>query len=255
LILEIKDHFDFFEIEIEKALKNSIFEFKIVHIFFLDKEKNNVEKGQEKKILYYGTKIDYAIKILCSQFRETRNYVFGKGVYFTDSLDYIILFSREKLENFSKIPNVGDYFTFVASEVYYDKTKIETVYDYSLRNVPVQKNGIRCYYSGINRGILTKNELNSYNGPIGKEYLITDNNQILPLFAVTVKRIEYLVIWRDYNFNSINPNNYSIKVFDEMQKFHIEIKRIINQTFNSKIYYVTTTEEALKLIERKKYNK
>ena len=68
-----------------------------------------------------------------------------------------------------------------------------------------------------------------------------------------MKRLEYLVIWRDYNFSLDNPNNYSLQVFQEIQNFHREIKKIISREFNSKIYYTTTTEEALELIERKKY--
>ena len=40
-----------------------------------------------------------------------------------------------------------------------------------------------------------------------------------------------------------------------MQEFNRKIKRLISRELDSKIYYVKTTEEALTLIERKKYNK
>ncbi len=49
-------------------------------------------------------------------------------------------------------------------------------------------------------------ELIRYNRFIGNEICITNKNQILPLYGVTFRRIKYLVIWRDYNFNLENPN-------------------------------------------------
>ena len=101
---------------------------------------------------------------------------------------------------------------------------------------------------------MRKNELDNYKGVIGKEYLITDKNQILPLDCITMKRIEYLVIWRDYNFKE-NYNSYSKKVFDDITEFHRKIKRKIVTEFVSKIYYTNTSEEALELIKKKKYNK
>ena len=41
-----------------------------------------------------------------------------------------------------------------------------------------------------------------------------------------MKRVEYLVIWRDYNFNKENPNNYGEELFNEIQEFHRKIKNI-----------------------------
>ena len=96
---------------------------------------------------------------------------------------------------------------------------------------------------------------NNNGGLIWKEYLITDKDQILPLYSITLKRVEYLVIWRDYNFNPKNPNKYSEKTFKEIQEFHRKIKRKIVMEFESKIYYVNTTEEAIELIKNKIYNK
>ena len=40
-----------------------------------------------------------------------------------------------------------------------------------------------------------------------------------------------------------------------METFHRRIKKVISRELDSKIYYTKTTEEALELIERKKYNK
>ena len=248
-----------FDEEIEKALTKSIFEFKITHIFILDKEKDNYMKeknncpNRETKILFHGTKIDSAVEILSSQFKYSIADTIGKGFYFTDSLDYAGNYARKN--EFGYIPKVGDYFTFVASEIYYDNTQIEIVYNYNTRKIPVQKNGVRCCYGYFNGNKLSEEALNYNIWPFAKEYLMTEKSQILPLYAITVKRLEYLVIWRDYNFNLDNPNNYSLQDFQDIQCFHSKIIKIISREFNSKVYYVNTTEEALELINKKKYNK
>ena len=258
LLNDLEEFNNLFDFEIEEALKKTYFEFKIVHIFLVDKEKQDYyyHKGQCEnrivKILYHGTKLNSALSILSSEFRESSHHVIGKGVYFTDLLDYAWNYSRI---NATHIPRVGDSFSFVASEVYYDNSKFELVYDSTTRNDPVPKYGVRSCYGYFNGRKVSQQELNNNKKPIGQEYLITDKSQILPLYTVTVKRLEYIIIWRDYNFNPENPNRYKKKVFEEMETFHRRIKKVISRELDSKIYYTKTTEEALELIERKKYNK
>ena len=270
LIHQLEEFNTVFDIEIEKALKNSIFEFKIIHIFLLDKDKDiyirekNKCANREIKILYHGTIIDYAVDIVSEKFKPSKKGAIGRGVYLTDLLDYACNYARKE-QYFGNIPKVGESFTFVASEIYYDNNQIEDInninnwanYNYdNILILPVKKNGVRCCYGFFNgKKLLNEIEATIKIRPIGKEYLITEESQILPLYAVTVKRLEYLVIWRDYNFSSDNPNKYSWQVFQEMQNFHREIKKIITREFDSKVYYTKTTEEALELIERKKYNK
>ena len=68
-----------------------------------------------------------------------------------------------------------------------------------------------------------------------------------------MERNEYCVIWRDINFSSqpIYNNEYD-EVF---KKFLKERLKYINQMAKYNIYPCETSEEALKLVERKKYNK
>jgi hypothetical protein len=42
-------------------------------------------------------------------------------------------------------------------------------------------------------------------------------------------RCEYLIVWRDYNFDENNPNNYKIKDFKKMLKFNNEIKQFSSE--------------------------
>ena len=99
-------------------------------------------------------------------------------------------------------------------------------------------------------GIIKKEELENYEGFIQNIYRINDKDQMLPLYAINLRRIEYLIIWRDNNFNKSNQNNY--ENFDKILQL---IQRFAYREINSKIYYVNTTEEVLRLIDKKKYDK
>ena len=253
---------EFFDVEIEIAYKNSVFEYNIIHIFLVDKDDCQYQSEKKKcpnrkdRILFHGTKVDSATGILSNQFFQANCHIFGKGVYFTDILDYAWFYAgEESRKNFNRIPFVGDTFTCVASEIYYDKTKLETVYDCRKKDEEVEKNGIRCAFADYNSTLMSKNRLDGYKGFIGNEFLITDESQFLPIYGITLKRVEFLVVWRDINFNINNKNQYPLETFNEILNFHRKIINYIRREFNSRIYYIETTEEALELINRKKYNK
>ena len=248
-----------FDKEIEMAFKKSIFEYKITHIFVIDNENNiyvnekNKCPNRETRILFHGTNVNAITSIFSTRFNQGEGD-FGYGIYFTDILDYAWYYGgRTNRENFGRIPKVGNYFTCIANEIYYDKTKIQKKYNCVEKKVP--KNAIRKVFVNYDGDLLNESQLENYKGFIGNEYIITDESQILPLYGITFKRVEYLVIWRDYNFNPENPNNYSIDVFDEIQEFHRVIKKYLARELNSKIYYIESNEEALELLNRKKYNK
>ena len=252
-----------FDEEIEKALEKSVFEYNIIHTLAIDKEDSQyiVEKANcpniITKILFHGTNINSVTGILASEFRKATIHIFGEGAYFTDILDYAWFYAGETKDNFTHIPRVGDTFTCVASEIFYDSTKKEKLINLVLRNPnsKVPKNGIRCAFANYETRLLGIDELEGYKGFIGNEYLITENSQILPLYGITFKRVEYLVIWRDINFDESNPNEYPANVFYEMTEFHRKIKKFIRRELNSKVYFINSNKEALELIERKKYNK
>ena len=104
-------------------------------------EKNKCE-NKITKILFHGTKTEATISILSTKFNQSTTHSIGKGVYLTDLLDYAWNYSRI---NPFYIPRVGQSFSFVASEVYYDNSKYEFVHGYDTYNNPVQKNGVRCF--------------------------------------------------------------------------------------------------------------
>ena len=87
----------------------------------------------------------------------------------------------------------------------------------------------------------------------GTEFIINDLNQICPFLSCKLKRVEYCVIWRDNNFSSdpIYNNKYD-KLFKD---FLNEKMTYINEIAKFNIYPCQTSEEALDLVKRKKYNK
>ena len=71
--------------------------------------------------------------------------------------------------------------------------------------------------------------------------------------SAKLKRVEYCVIWRDDNFS---PKPIFNNKFDEIFKsFLKERLKYINQNAKYNIYPCETSEEALELVKRKKYNK
>ena len=126
-IMKYEKYNTFFEEEFKKAQKESIFDFSIVNLVLSDNK--NFSKYEEAKkncpncttkILFHGTQIDPASKIISSEFKYTKKAFYGMGIYFTDNLDYITFYSGgEGLDNrrinFNKIFPPNHTFTFIAS--------------------------------------------------------------------------------------------------------------------------------------------
>ena len=184
----------------------------------------------------------------------------------------------------NKIPEIDESFSLIASEVYYDKSKFKQIFDFSkkvvinqmpnedeieqvfkeYKNQIVQKNGIHYVevsglsthvirgknLEGLSRfqknGIEGNEGVDKYNTKLykGREYVVTYKEQILPLYALTLKRAEYCIIWYDPKFSD-----------DNYQKELLERKNYAKQMTNFNLYFEDKIENALILIWKKKYNK
>ena len=238
----------------------------------------------QTKFLFHGTKIDSSSLILPSNFRVGKDCWYGLGIYFTDQIDYARYYWNgwDTINScINKIPKIDESFSLIASEVYYDKSKFKQIFDFSknitldhmpdeneifvkYQNKIVQKNGI--HYVEVNgentRVIRAKNQkgisrlhnneivsnqgIEKYNTKLfkAKEYVVTYNEQILPLYALTLKRVEYCIIWYDPKFSD-----------DNYQKELLERKNYAKQMTNFNLYFEDKIENALILIWKKKYNK
>ena len=279
-ILSLYEEFNqLFWIEVSNALKNSYFEYSLISLSMFEennkkdflKEKKNC-KNLMAKYLFHGTLIDPISKILTKGFIYTRKAFYGLGVYFSDMLDYVAFYSggkdyKSRRSYFGCTLPINETFSCVSSEVYYDKTKKKNIYDFSLmvndldhfptyeeikRDYPdkmVEKNGV--HYARIEPEygqVRNKEEIISdiKKGKfLGTEYVITEKEQILPLYGLTFKRNEYLIIWRDSHFKGAN----------EFYKFLEEQKLFIYEYAKMNAYFESSIEKALELIQRKKYNK
>ena len=252
------DLIELFNEEFEKLKRESIFEFSIISLVIMEREDfQKFEKEREKcpnredKILFHGTSIEPISCILTGVFNKSvdRCYQHGKGVYFTDFLDYCWFYGGDvsNRANKNKIPKVGDNFTLIVCSIYYNRKGFRKVTDY--KYTP-KKNEINFAYAGPKFETLVKPDFSKF---VGTEYVIWDLDQICPFMSAKLERNEFCVIWRDNNFS--DKPVYKNKFDAIFKKFLKERIKYINQAAKYNIYTCQTSEEALKLVERKKYNK
>ena len=252
--------YSLFEKQFDKALRNSVFEFSAVSLVVIDRQDYDTFETERKKcqnrvdrILFHGTQIQPISSILTGLFRKSINsgYQHGKGVYFTDSLDNCWFYGgvEGNRANMNIIPKVGDTFTCIASLVYYDKRGFLQVEDYKTRIQP-GKNQINFAYAGCELETIKKPDFKTF---VGTEYVVWELDQICPYISIKFKREEYCVIWRDNNLSeeAIHKSEFD-KVFKDFLKERI---KYIKQSAKYNIYPCKTTDEALKIVNRKKYNK
>ena len=249
-----------FEEIFQRSLRDSIFEFSVVSLVILDRQDFDKFEDERKqclnkvdKILYHGTQIQPITCILTGLFHKsvTEHYQHGKGVYFTDNLDYCWFYGSPKgnRENVNKIPAIGETFTAIVSLVYYNAKGFLKVKDHKTRIQP-SKNQINFAYAGSN---LETIEFPDYSKFVGTEYCVWDLDQICPFMSLKLKRDEYCVIWRDVNFSEkpIYNNEFDPK----FKQYLKEMIKYIEQSAKFNVYICKTTEEALALVNKKKYNK
>ena len=262
-----------FQKDIIQAIKNSYFEYSLISVSIYQQERRekfikdfNDCKNHIIKCLFHGTQIDPISKIITTGFLYTRKNLYGIGISFTDMLDYVTYYCggttsfEDRRRNFGKTIPVDETFSFVGTMVFYDKDEQKEIHDYSylvkeFDHFPtyeeikakypdkmVKKNGIHfaredCVWGAVCN---TKNK----GKMICNDYIITEKEQILPLYGLTLKRNEYLVIWREPNNERNNNYNEILRYFEILYK---------NENIN--VYIEKSTEKALELIMRKRFNK
>ena len=279
-ILTMYEKFNkYFGKELFKAIKNSYFDYSLIclSMYQQSSRKNYLEAMNKcpnliKKYLFHGTQIDPISKIITNGFLYSRKPFYGMGIYFTDMLDYVSFYCggndfNSRRNYFGKILPVNSTFSCVGAEVYYNKNMVQNVFDFryyvdELDHFPTYNELRNNYWDkmikmyGVNiarvepKGgrIKSKEEIISdkMEGKfVGKEYVITENNQILPLYGLTFKRNEYLLIWRDPNF--VGTSDFS--------KFLNTQKLIIYKYAKINAYFESSIEKSLEIIQKKKFNK
>ena len=267
-----KDNALAFENIFLNSLEQSYFDYSLIGLSLLEQSNKQqyiqeCKKCQrnEKEILFTIPQFDNTSNMISRKLVFSRYPSYGMGVYFTKKLDSIS-FNSGIYNIVNNIP-INSTFDFIAAEVYYDKKLKKHVNDNKYcvqeldhfpnyeeiqkkyRDKAVEKNGVH-----ITKVELYIGQLKSTNEAISEkqkgkfvdtEYVITELNQILPIYRLTVKRNEYLVVWRDSNFKGANA--YS--------DFLHSVKNITNEFGQFNAYFIDSTEKALDIIKRKKFNK
>ena len=269
-----------FEKDFSKMIEKSYIDYSLVSVQIYQHKRRNefLQKlkdcpGCEVKYLLHGTQIDPISKILTDEFKYTKKAFYGLGVYFTDMIDYVSFYCggdsySNRRDLWNKIIPVGKAISCIASEIFYDKDKRHKIYKQKtikFKDFPtyeemksnkeykeqmVEKNGINFIEVETIHGHTLETEegidiARKKGRFIGNEYVITEMEQILPLYGLTLKRNEYLVIWRDPCFSKKN----------EWDNFLEQRKMFIYKESKMNAFFVGTIEKGLEIILRKRYNK
>ena len=221
----------YFEEKFIKDLKKCKFDYSLISINIIESDNQqefeiNKSHNMDKKILYHRCILDPINENFTYDLTYSKNTLNGNGFYFTDLIDNIPSFldnERNDL-NYGKIIPVNSSFTFITSVIIFDKEKI------------YQNN---CQENVESKGIkIIKTSKNNY---IKKEYIVPEKKQIFPLYLLTLKRNEYSVLWRGPDFNEND----------------VIYKNLINFCMENNInfYGKNSTEEALKFLVKRKYDK
>jgi len=243
-----------FEKDFNLARKKGIFEYSLVSLEIVDRpDVDEYEKASKKcpdkneRIMYYGTPEENVFNILYNHFNVSPTTKFGKGFYFSNSLDLSCIYARDSYSNRLKLPEVNEVFNFVISSVFYNDETRKRVID---NKYTPKTNEVNIAVVDGKLNPLKDEDRSKF---FAREYVIADKSQILPFIHLKIKRNEYCVIWRDNNLSSKNVYNDKYdKVFKDFLKKRLEY---ISQYAKFNIYPCETTQEALKLVRKKKFNK
>ena len=279
ILTKYEDFNQDFEVDLLKAIETSYFDYSLIGLSICEQtnkkqflESMKLCENTVKKYLFHGTQIDPISNILTKGFLYSRKPFYGMGIYFSDMLDYISFYSGgdnfyNRRDNFGKILPINSTFSCVGAEVYYNKLMLKNIYDFSLnvkelnhfpsyeeiktnyKDYMIKKYGVHYARVEPNQGQVRNQEdiiKDKKEGRfIGTEYAITEMEQILPLYGLTFKRNEYFVIWRDPNFQGDNPFSNYLR----------ERKLFIYKYAKMNAYFESSTEKALEIIKKKKFNK
>ena len=255
-----------------RALERSYFDYSLIGVSLYEQpnKRNYTENlficpNSEIKILFTIPQFDNTSNKVNKKIVYSRYPLYGMGIYFTQMLDSLPLNSG--IYNINKNIPINSTFYSIAVEVYFNKKLKKRIIDNKYRvkeldhfpnyeeikrnygDKAVEKYGIHLAEVELNIGQLKNSSEVAAKKQKGKfvdtEYVITEQEQILPIFGLTLKRNEYFIVWRDNNFKGLN-------VYSDYLKY---LKNITHEFCEFNSYFVDGTEKALSIIKRKKFNK
>ncbi|CAF1595895.1 unnamed protein product, partial [Didymodactylos carnosus] len=190
--------------------------------------KQGSEKLSNEKILFHDTcttNIDGIFKenFLCKQ--TTDAGWFGKGLYFPSSSRYAIFYSKQHGEKiiYSLCSSVALGKMLHIKDRSYDGEDLHP--DYNSHYIRVDKN--------------SNNPITNDNDDYYKEYVVKNNEQVLPLYVIGLRRTSKFVLWRDAEIGSGE---------------NAQIFQILKGQYGFNIYASETSDEGIQLLKRKIQN-
>ena len=260
-IKEFKNHLSklnpqiiMFDKDFLMARRKSVFEYSLVYLKIENRlDINDYLQACEncpsinERILYYGVSEDVIPKILENNIKPSSKGKFGNGYYFTNSLDFACIMSRDFEDNELTFLTVNEVFDLVASAVFYNNKTRKRVTN---NGYSPQKNEANVVLVDGKMNPLNKEDKSKF---FSREYVLGDTCQILPFIHLKIKRNEYCVIWRDPNLSKEDVYGDSFdKVFKDFLKERLDF---ISKFSKFNIYPCETSKEALALVKKKKFNK
>ena len=238
-----------FEHKLFEDLKNCNLDYSIVNLNILERDnpeeydqKKKECKNMKKMILYHISQINSDSNKLNMELKYSNKSLYHNGYYFSDSIEYIII-----CQNNENIPEIGKSFSLMACEIFYDEEKLQE-FDTNLSLSNSSQNNISIVQEKVDPDGLIKFK-NCYlndNNIKQIEYVLSEKYQIFPLYTFTLRRNEYFVLYRDPNFIGKHRfSNYLKRIIFESLKY----------SKNKNFYFESSTEEALKLLLKKKKEK
>ena len=237
-----------------RDLKNCAFDYSIISMNLL--ERDNPEEYEQKKreckkmkkmILYHFSEINPHSKQLNMELKYSDKSIYGRGVYFSDSIDYVGSYYPYSKDNskIGKMPHIGDTFSLIACEIFYDEDKFKEINiscteSNKISNSQEKEKAEPSGIIKIDMSYMSSNISNISKKILKNEYILSEKYQIFPLYTFTLKRNNYFVLFRDPNFTE--ERYYS--------KF-LEISLILKNN-DKNFYFESSTEKALKFLLNKK---
>ena len=186
--------------------------------------------------LYHGNNLNGNLNDDSNVYLKKSNKFLVNSYYLADNVFYSSFSGKNKY----KPLEIDEKADIVYCKVFYNK--------YLLENINVLKKSPRQILE--NKGALvadigdsSKNFLpidiskSDENKTIGKEFIVDDEDQIIPLFVFTVMRKNHFILWKSERIDE----EYNAKTLQELIKY-----------CNVNVYGCKTDEEAIEIIQRKK---
>eukprot|EP01084_Bolivina_argentea_P277389 473546_1 len=223
------------------------YELKAVNLLFNPKHAikfMSYKDCTQAKLMFHGTSLKAFKSIfengfILQKLNEKGNIgkLYGDGHYFTPQALHAIRYLTQCKDVIKYYDRKLDSFTLIAAFV--NAGKVKEVRGTEYRNKPIEK-GYDSHHVKVTDGIHSRYIgapiYKGYYGDVMDEYAIKESERILPRFYITIQLVTHIFVWRDKKIN-----NY----------FNGGLLKEFQEKYDGKMYGVTDTEIALKIIEIK----